>query len=105
MDLAIVLVTCGSEEEAGKISELLVRQHMAACVSITPVRSVFEWQGKFENQSEWLLMIKTLSPLLARVEEAVKANHSYECPEIIALNVAAVSENYARWVRSVCKTP
>jgi uncharacterized protein involved in tolerance to divalent cations len=46
-DPVVVLVTCGSEEEALKIANALVEDHLAACVNlVAPIRSVYRWEGK-----------------------------------------------------------
>ena len=95
-------MTCGSDEEAEKLSNGLVNKGLAACVNIADVKSVFEWKGKIEKESERLLIIKSIRSNFDMIERYIKANHSYECPEIIAMEVAAASENYASWVRSAC---
>ena len=97
------MVTCRSEVEAKRIGELLVSLHLAACVNIADVNSIFEWKGKQENQSEKLLVIKTLKSRFGKIEELVKATHSYDCPEIIGFEISDVSEDYANWVRKMCE--
>ena len=99
----VAFVTCGSEEEARKISELLVRERVAACVNIAGINSVFEWRGEFENQAEKLLIIKTVQSRFEELERLVRANHSYECPEILAVEALMVSDDYAEWVRKACQ--
>ncbi len=76
---------------------------LAACVNIADVKSVFEWKGKIEKENERLLIIKSIRSNFDMIEKYVKANHSYECPEIIAMEVAAASQDYADWVRSECQ--
>ena len=54
----VVLVTCGSEEEALKIANTLVEDHLAACVNlVSPIRSIYRWEGKIWDEKEWLLVI------------------------------------------------
>ena len=56
----VVLVTCGSEEEAMKIANALVEEHLAACVNLVSlIRSIYRWEGKIWDEKEWLLVIKT----------------------------------------------
>jgi periplasmic divalent cation tolerance protein len=80
-----------------------VEKRLAACVNITEVTSVYEWKGKIQNDKEKLLIIKTVKSKFGELEEFVKDNHSYECPEIIALEVKAGSNEYMEWVNSVVK--
>jgi periplasmic divalent cation tolerance protein len=75
---------------------------VAACVNITDVESVFEWKGKLEKRGEKILVIKTLQSRFDDLERLVKTNHSYECPEILAFEVSAVSSDYENWVRQAC---
>jgi periplasmic divalent cation tolerance protein len=101
--LIMIFVTCGSEEEAACLSQGLIGDHLAACVNIAAIHSVFEWQGKIENQAEWLLVIKSLNSRFSDIEQYVKNNHSYDLPEIIAIDIAESSAEYAGWVKSICK--
>jgi periplasmic divalent cation tolerance protein len=96
----MLYVTCGSEEEASRLSAGLIEGKLAACVNIVPVRSVYEWQGKIENQAEWLLVIKSLNRNYAEIERYVIENHSYELPEIIAVDIARSSAKYRDWIAS-----
>jgi len=97
----VVYVTCGSDDEARKLSHGLVENRLAACVNIAEVSSVYEWKGKIENDNEKLLIIKTIESNFEKLENYVKDNHSYECPEIIALEVIAGSKEYIDWAKSV----
>jgi periplasmic divalent cation tolerance protein len=95
----IVLVACGSEEEALKISRSLVEERLAACVSlISPVRSIYRWEGKIWDEKEWLLVIKTERKRFKEVEAKVKSLHSYSVPEIIALPIIEGSSSYLEWL-------
>jgi periplasmic divalent cation tolerance protein len=97
----VVYVTCGSDDEARRLSGALVENRLAACVNIADVTSVYEWKGKIENDNEKLLIIKTINSKFDKLERYVKSNHSYECPEILALEVKAGSKEYIDWVKSV----
>jgi len=101
--IVIVFVTCGSAEDASKLSEILVQAHLAACVNISSVRSVFEWRGKIENQDEWLMIIKAPKVNFAQIEETVKKHHSYSLPEIISVDIDDSSADYAKWILEIAK--
>lgn len=103
-DVIVVLVTAKTREEAEKIGRTLVTEGLAACVNlVTPVSSIFSWEGKIEQEEEALLIIKSLSSLFGKLEARVKEIHSYQVPEIIALPVTAGSNRYLEWVKSVCQ--
>ncbi len=105
-DKILVLVTCGSRNEARKIARVLVAQRLAACVSEigVPVASTYRWKGRVESAKEFLLLIKTSKKRFAAVRDAVRTLHSYEVPEIIALPIAAGSRDYLGWIAESVKT-
>jgi periplasmic divalent cation tolerance protein len=94
-----VLTTAGSEEEAERIAEALLGRRLAACVQVLgPIVSRYRWQGKLERASEWQCLAKTEAALYGEVEAAIRAVHSYEEPEILAIPVLAGSKGYLDWV-------
>ena len=98
-ETVVILVTCGSEEEAVKISNALVEERLAACVNlISPVRSIYRWEEKIWDEKEWLLIIKTQRKRFDELEKKVKSLHSYSVPEIIALPIIAGSSSYLDWL-------
>jgi periplasmic divalent cation tolerance protein len=101
-DKIVVLVTCGSKKEARKIAQALVQRRLAACVQEigVPVRSIYRWKGRVESANEVLLLIKTSRKRFSAVSTLVKKLHSYEVPEIIALNIADGSREYLDWITS-----
>lgn len=95
----VVCVTVGSSEEGARLSHALVEEKLAACVNrIKPVQSVYRWQGKVEESSEELLIIKTKKDLFPRVKQRIQELHSYAVPEIIALPILEGSESYLKWL-------
>ena len=98
-DPVAVLVTCGSEKEALKIANALVEGHLAACVNlISPIRSIYRWEGKIWDEKEWLLVIKTRKQRFEELEKKVKSLHSYSVPEIISLPIGEGSLPYLNWL-------
>jgi len=103
-DPIVVLVTCGSEDEAIKIANALVEEHLAACVNlIAPIRSIYRWEGKIWDEKEWLLIIKTQKDRFEELEKKVKSLHSYSVPEIISLPIVEGSSAYLNWIRENTK--
>lgn len=100
-----VLVTASRREEAEKIARKLLDERVAACVNIVEgVRSLFWWQGKIDEASEVLMIIKTRLDLFEKVIEYVKMLHSYTVPEVIALPIIAGNAEYLKWIDEVVKS-
>ena len=98
----VVLVTCGSEEEATKIANSLVEEGVAACVNIiSPVRSIYRWEGKIWDEKEWMLIIKTEKKRFEDLEKKVKSLHSYSVPEIIGLPIVEGNPAYLKWLEEM----
>lgn len=98
-DAIVVFMTAANGEEAARLADMLVGAHLAACVQILPeMESVYRWQGKIERQSEILLLAKTTQGKFAELEREVRALHSYDTPEIIAVPVSEASAPYLKWL-------
>lgn len=94
-----IATTTATERQAEQIAQALVEARLAACVQISsPIRSVFRWQGKVEQATEWLCTIKTRQALFGAVEAKIRELHSYECPEIVATPIVDGSEDYLAWL-------
>jgi periplasmic divalent cation tolerance protein len=98
----IVLITVPSEEVGSKISQTLLDQKLAACVSMVPsVKSLFRWEGEVSEEEEILLVAKTRAALFQdRLIPAVEAVHPYDVPEIIALPIVMGNQAYLDWIES-----
>ena len=100
--MLIVLVTVPNVSEGEQLARSIVEKKLAACVQILPpMTSVFFWDGSIQAEPEHLLLIKTLEDKFDALSEFVKANHSYDVPEIVAIRPERVSEDYLNWVREV----
>ena len=100
-DKIVVLSTCASEDEAGRLANLIVEKRLAACVSVIPrIHSHYRWQGKVESAEEWLLIMKSSRELFASLRAELEKAHSYEVPEILALPVVDGSGNYLNWLEN-----
>lgn len=102
MDTIVVYITSHSEDEAAKIAKAIVSERLAGCVNIIKgIRSIYNWQGKIEDDAEVLMIIKTQRHLFESLKRRVKELHSYTVPEIIALPVVEGSEDYINWLKEV----
>ena len=95
----LVLSTAASRKEALKIAQTLLRQRLAACISISsPVTSLYWWKGRREKASEVLLLIKTKKTAFRKLEKVIRQSHSYSVPEIIGLPMSVASKPYLNWL-------
>jgi periplasmic divalent cation tolerance protein len=97
-DLIVILCTAPDDAVADMLARGLVEERLAACVNAIPaLKSVYRWQGKIEADVEVQLIIKTRHGRFDEVAAWLKANHPYDVPEIIALPVEQVSDEYLQW--------
>jgi periplasmic divalent cation tolerance protein len=95
----VVFVSAGSEKDAATIAKALVEERLAACVNIIPkVRSIYLWEGKICDDAESYLIIKTRRPLFRKLQNRVKALHTYDVPEIIGLPIVEGFDPYLGWI-------
>lgn len=95
----LVITTAGSHDEAANIAASVVDARLAACVQIVPgVQSVYRWEGKVVTEPEWLLLCKTTPERYDAIERAIRASHSYDVPEVVAVPIDRGSERYLAWV-------
>ena len=98
-DPIVVFMTATNGEEAARLADMLVGAQLAACVQIMPqMESVYRWKGKIERQAEVLLIAKTTRSTFQEFEREVRALHSYDVPEIVALPITAGSAPYLEWL-------
>lgn len=99
MSHILVLTSLPDVESARGLARTLVDARLAACVSIgAPVHSMYHWRGAIETAQEIPLTIKTRSELYAEVAGAIRARHSYELPEILAVPITDGSSDYLAWI-------
>ncbi len=99
-DLKLILTTHDDLVQARELARYLVEQRAAACVNIIPqLESVFFWENGVQTESELLLLIKTTETKMAQVKAILEERHSYDVPEIIALDGEVLHKPYMEWVR------
>lgn len=98
----IVFTTAPNTDEAESLAQKIVEARLAACVQILPpMTSIYFWEGKIQKDSEHLLLIKTLSLRYDKLEQLISENHSYDTPEIIAVESEKVSQSYLDWMKEI----
>ncbi len=95
----------GSAEEAEKIANAMVGERLAACCSIKEdVRSLYRWDGRVESAVEVELTLKTMSGRYRELEARIGELHSYDNPEIVAVELYTGSRKYIDWLQSSTAT-
>ncbi|MFC1872416.1 divalent-cation tolerance protein CutA [Chloroflexota bacterium] len=99
-EFVVALCTTPDIDTARQITGQLLGKKLAACVNILDgVESHFWWQGKIENESECLLVVKTTAALLPALTETIKELHSYSLPEVITLPIIGGNAEYLAWLK------
>jgi len=98
-EFVVVLVTTADAEEGARLGRALVEERLAACANVVgPIRSIYRWQGAVEEAAEHLVLLKARRADVAALEARVRALHSYDVPEVIALPVTTGSAPYLAWL-------
>jgi len=106
MEAYLVISNLPDRASAEKLARALIEQRLAACVNIlSPCRSVYRWKDKVEDAEEFPVLIKTTRERYPALEQAIRAGHPYELPEIIAVPLAGGLPAYLEWVEAETRGP
>ncbi len=98
-------ITTSNIEEARKIGTALVDKKLAACANILPgMESIYRWEGKIENATECILIVKTGDTCQDEVVKLVESMHSYDTPCVLWIPIQGGAEKYLEWLRSNLKS-
>ncbi|WP_299440539.1 divalent-cation tolerance protein CutA [uncultured Rhodospira sp.] len=99
MDYCLVYMTAGSHDEAVRIGHDLVAERLAACVNVLgPMTSVYEWQGRTQEDTEVAFLAKTRRAQVDALTARVKALHSYDCPCVVVLPIDGGNPAFLQWL-------
>ncbi len=95
----LILVTAPGRDVATALARGLVERGLAACVNLVDgVTSIYSWEGKLQEESELLLLIKTRCAHLQAIEDFLRSEHPYDVPELVALSPTEVETRYYQWM-------
>jgi len=101
---AIVLVTAPDSKTARKLARAALQARLIACANLVPkIESHYWWQGKLETSSEVLLLLKTTTARLAKLESLILDLHPYDTPEFAVLLVSRVNRRYLSWWKAAVR--
>ena len=99
MTVNLIYITTENRAEAERIGLKLVEERLAACVNILDgMHAIYRWEGKVVQDTETVLIAKTVEEKVAALTERVKALHSYDCPCVVALPIAGGHDAFINWV-------
>src|SRR5947209_3035932 len=96
--LVLLYVPCGSDEEAASIARTLLAERLIACGNLYQSRSIYNWEGRTLDETECLLICKTVRSRVAAAERRIAELHSYQIPCIVRVNSEHVNRAYEAWV-------
>ncbi|AEW93275.1 MULTISPECIES: divalent-cation tolerance protein CutA [Streptomycetaceae] len=100
-DYLAVLTTTDTEDRARELAATAVDERLAACAQIDgPIRSLYRWDGKVQDDQEWRVLYKTSTDRYPELEAHIKSVHTYDTPEIIAVPITEGSGEYLSWLRA-----
>jgi periplasmic divalent cation tolerance protein len=100
MQSIIIISTYPNKNSINKIANELVKNKIVACVNITKISSIYSWQGKIKNTSEYLALFKTTQKNKKSLKEKIKATHPYKIPEIAEIKITSINKSYLKWLES-----
>ncbi|MEA3231047.1 MAG: divalent-cation tolerance protein CutA [Thermodesulfobacteriota bacterium] len=99
MAVNMIYITTENKMEAERIGRILVEERLAACVNIIDgMNSIYRWEGKLMQDTETVLIAKTVQDKVSALIERVKALHSYDCPCVVSLPIHDGNASFLNWV-------
>jgi len=95
-----VVIACAtaSREEAARIGHALVAERLAACAQMFAIDSIYRWEGKVQEDAEWMVQAKTSAAAAQAATDRILALHSYAVPEVTVTPIIGGSPAYLEWV-------
>lgn len=100
--IANVTTTLASEEDAHKLSQILIETKLVACCHICPIKSIYEWEWEIQEEDEYLLSMKGTVENEDKIRSKIEELHPYDVPMIISSHVGA-NQDYYQWICSQLK--
>lgn len=98
-----VYMTAPTAEVAQRLVRAAVEARLAACGNILPrVRSIYRWKGRVESGSEVVAVLKTTARRWPALVAALRRGHPYECPCLVAVEIARGFPPFLNWIADAC---
>ncbi len=94
----VIISTYPDKKSITKIAKLFVKNKTVACVNISKISSIYSWNKKIENTSEYIAIFKTTSKNKKLLKEKIRETHPYDVPEIAEIDVTSINKSYLDWL-------
>jgi len=98
MKPVIIISTYPNKKSILKIANNLVKSKLVACVNISKISSIYSWNDKIENTSEYLAIFKSITKNKTLLKKKIKETHPYNIPEIAEIDVTSINKPYMNWL-------
>ena len=93
-----MITTESSKTNAVRMAKLLIKEKIAACVSIKQIFSVYEWDDDIQETKEFEITIKSKLEFKDCLIDFVNKNSTYDVPQIIYKKYH-VEMKYYDWIK------
>ncbi|MDR2550522.1 MAG: divalent-cation tolerance protein CutA [Desulfobulbus sp.] len=100
-----VITTLPDRASAERLAASMLEERLAACVQISACSSRYHWQGAIEQSEEQVCTIKSRRDLFPELNAAIRAQHPYQVPEILAFAVEDGGQSYLDWMAQELRPP
>ena len=98
MKPVLIISTYPNKKSILKIANELVKTKIIACVNISKIDSVYSWNGKIQNSSEYIAIFKTVTKNKTKLKKKIIETHPYDVPEIVEIDVNSINKSYLNWL-------
>lgn len=102
---AMLYFTARDEEDAARIARHLLDRRLIACANVFPVRSIYRWKGKVEDEREAVAICKTRRSVVPRAIREARKVHAYEVPCLVSYDMSAALAAYTQWIDAETTAP
>jgi uncharacterized protein involved in tolerance to divalent cations len=98
MNIVELILTCGSWQEAQRITDTLLEKKLVVCVEQMEIRSKNWWEGKIEDTKEIKLSMLSIAEKYNEIEAVIRKLRSYETFVLKQIPVTHLNDSAAKWL-------
>ena len=83
MEILVIIATESCKTNAVRMAKLLIKEKLAACVSIKQIFSVYDWDDDIQETKEFEITIRSKLEFKDFLIDFVNKNSTYDVPQII----------------------